>query len=340
MKDIAQFSRNLKKDFTPKIKNSKKPVSSWPEKDILNGKIVEAFVIIFRTRGCSWAIKSGCSMCGYFNDSQWEKINDEDLLSQFDFAMNKYNNQKFVKIFTSGSFLDDAEIMPSVRKKILETLANTTKKISVESRPQYITEKKLINIKKIIGKIKFEIGVGLETADDSIRKNCINKGFTFNDYKKAVKILKKHKIELKTYLLIKPPFLTEKEAIEDAIKTVNKIKDLTDTISFNPTNIQKNTVVNYLWKRKQYRSPWLWSIIEILKNCPKNVRIKCDISGGGSLRGAHNCKECDSKILKAIENYSLKNDLKIFQKLNCKCKEKWLDLLDLEELGFGTLTNM
>lgn len=343
MKELAEFCRDLKKDFTPKIKDPKKLVSCWSEKDVLNNETVDAFVIIFRTKGCSWAHNSGCTMCGYFNDSLWQKTSADDLLKQFDTAMKNYSNQKIVKIFTSGSFLDEKEIPLSVRKKILTKLFEKTDRISVESRPEYITNEKLSDIKKISKSKQFEIGIGLETANDFIRKNCINKGFSFNDYKKAAKILKKHGFKLKTYLLIKPPFLTEKESIEDAIQTVDKIKTITDTISLNPTNIQRNTLVEYLWKRKQYRPAWLFSIIEILKESKKiapNVFIKCDISGGGNIRGAHNCKNCDKKYLKTIEDFSLNQDLKIFQGLTCECRDKWLDLIDIEDLTFGSVIGM
>jgi len=91
MNELAQFCKTFKKDFTPKIRDSTKPVRCWSEKDVLDGKIVDAYVIIFRTRGCSWALKSGCSMCGYFNDSMWEKISDKDLLKQFDAAIQGHN---------------------------------------------------------------------------------------------------------------------------------------------------------------------------------------------------------------------------------------------------------
>ena len=63
MNELAKFCKNLKKDFTPKIRDSARPVRCWTEKDVLSGKIVDACVIIFRTRGCSWALQSGCSMC-------------------------------------------------------------------------------------------------------------------------------------------------------------------------------------------------------------------------------------------------------------------------------------
>lgn len=332
-----------KKDFTPKIKDTRKPVSFWSEKDILNDSIVDAFVIIFRTQGCSWALKSGCSMCGYFNDSAWTKVSDDDLLKQFDTAMHKYNNEPFVKIFTSGSFLDDKEIPFNVRKKILSKLYETAEKVSVESRPEYITDKKIREVKKISNTKMFEVGIGLETANDDIRKNSLNKGFTYNDYKKAANILKKHDVSIKTYVLIKPPFLTEKESIDDAVNTVDKIKNITDIISFNPVNVQRNTYVSFLWSQKKYGPPWLFSVVEILKESKKlayDKIVKCDVVGGGNIRGAHNCKNCSKEFLKAIYDFSINQKTSTFKGLSCECREKWLDHLDTEELGFGGLVNM
>ena len=343
MKELAEFCKSLKKDFTPKIKDTRKPASFWSEKDIIDKKIVDTFLIILRTRGCSWAIKSGCSMCGYFNDSIWKKISDEEILSQINYAMKNYSNQPFIKIFTSGSFLDNTEISQKLRKDILKILFQKCKKVSVESRPEFITDKNLSEIKKISGSKIFEIGVGLETADDYIRKRFINKGFVFNDYKKAADLLKKYGFKIKTYVLIKPPFLTERQSIDDAVKTVEKIKDVTDVISFNPCNVQRRTFVEYLWKNKKYRPPWLFTVVEILKQSSKitdDVLLKCDIAGGGSIRGAHNCKSCDTTFLKAIKSFSLNQDINIFKGLDCDCREKWLDQLDIENLGFGSLVNM
>lgn len=343
MKTLKEQCKIQKNDFTPKITNTRKPVSFWSEKDILNNRIVDTFVIIFRTQGCSWALKSGCSMCGYFNDSAWTKVSDEDLLKQFQTAMEKYNNEPFVKIFTSGSFLDDKEIPTGVRKKILSKLYETAEKISVESRPEYVNDKQIDQIKEINDSKTFEVGIGLETANDHIRKNCLNKGFNFNDYKKATNILKKQSVNIKTYVLIKPPFLTEKESIDDAICTVDKIKNITDIISFNPVNVQRNTYVSFLWSRKHYRPVWLFSVVDILKESKKIAKdkiIKCDIVGGGTIRGAHNCKNCDTSFLRAISDFSLNQKTSVFNELDCDCREKWLDVLDIENLGFGSLVNM
>jgi hypothetical protein len=343
MDEVSQFCKSLKKDFTPKVQNAKKPVRWWSEKDVFDGQIDDAYVIIFRTKGCSWALQSGCTMCGYFNDSMWQSVSDKDLLTQFDTALNRYHGEKVIKIFTSGSFLDDNEVKPAVRKQILGKLAETADKISVESRPEYITDKMLTDVKTVVDSKVFEIGIGLETADDYIRQHAINKGFTFNDYKKAVALIKNHDCQVKTYVLVKPPFLTENCAIEDSIDTVKNIKAYTDTVSFNPVNVQRGTLVEYLWKRREYRPAWLWSVVEILKKSKEiagNKLVKCDVVGGGSKRGVHNCGTCDKQFLDAIAQFSLTQDMDVFDHLECGCKERWLDQLDLEPLGFGSLVDL
>jgi radical SAM enzyme (TIGR01210 family) len=339
MNQLANFCKSLKKDFTPKINDSTKPVRCWSEKDIFNRRIVDAFVIILRTRGCSWALQSGCSMCGYFNDSMWDKVSENDLLDQFETTLKYYSGEKFVKIFTSGSFLDDSEVSPKVREKILSRLVETADKISFESRPEYITDEKLSVIQEKFGTKTVEVGVGLESGNDFVREHAINKGFSFQDYYDSVKTLKKYNVSLKTYVLVKPLFLTENESIHDSISTIKKIDLYTDTISLNPTNVQRNTVVDFLWKRNQYRPAWLWSIIEILKQSRKvtKAHIKCDIAGGGSIRGAHNCKLCDHMVLDAIADFSLSQDTKLFDELDCECKDTWLDQLDFEHISFGSV---
>jgi len=265
MTEITTFCHSFKKDFTPRPQNPRQPVRCWSEKDVLDGKIVDAYVIILRTRGCAWALSSGCTMCGYFNDSLLTDVSDEDLSVQFENAMQSYKGEKIVKLFTSGSFLDSSEIPAAIQHKILRTLAQHAEKISVESRPEYITEKSLGTIQKNISLKQFEIGIGLETSNDLVREKAINKGFTFQEYKKAVVLLKKHKVHIKTYVLLKPPFLTEKKSLNDCINTAKDTSSYTDLLSLNPTNIQRHTVVEYLWKRNQYRPPWLWSIVEFLQ---------------------------------------------------------------------------
>jgi radical SAM enzyme (TIGR01210 family) len=110
----------------------------------------------------------------------------------------------------------------------------------------------------------------------------------------------------------------------------------------NPTNIQKNTYVEYLWRSKQYSPPWLWSIIKVLIDSKKIIGkkiIKCDLVGGGSLRGPHNCGKCDNEIINIISKFSENQNNDIFQIKKCECYETWIDQLELEKFCFNSQIN-
>lgn len=341
MNEIASFCYSFKKDVIPRGQNPQEPVRCWSEKDVLNGKVTDAYVLILRTRGCTWALGSGCTMCGYFNDSIRASVSESDLIMQFEKAMERYNGERIIKLFTSGSFLDPHEIPSSVRLHILRGLRERAEKISVESRPEYITNTVLSEIQPLVQPKVFEVGIGLETSNDLLRTHAINKGFTFKAYTSAAKRLKQYHFGVKTYVLMKPPFITEKEALNDCIKTTKDIKPFATMISLNPTNVQRHTVVEYLWKRDQYRPAWLWSIVEFLRQSKKitDKPVKCDVVGGGSIRGAHNCGRCDHTVLDAIAQFSLSQNPAVLRSLACSCQEQWHDQLTSETLSFGSLVD-
>lgn len=340
--ELCKRISEIRKKSKPWRYDPSRYISSWTEKEVLNGEIVDALTVILRTRGCAWALESGCSMCGYINDAMQRAVSDEDILRQFSEAMRNIKGQKIVKIFTSGSFFDEGEISIFTKKKIAEILADRVEKISVESRPEYISDEKLKPIIEICENkdVRLEVSVGLESATDKILERSINKSFRFADYLRATDVLKKNNALIKTYLLVKPPFLTEKDAVMDALNSVKSIRDISNTISFNPVNIQNYTLVEHLWHRGEYEPPWLWSLVEILKESSKitNARLLSAPSGAGTKRGVHNCGKCDDTVLKAVQNFSLYGNADVFGGLHCDCKEEWHDVLDLEHFARCTLS--
>ena len=66
---------------------------------------------------------------------------------------------------------------------------------------------------KILKNKPFELAFGLETSSDRIRKDSINKGFTFRDFVRAAEIARKNGATVKAYLMLKPLFLSERQAL-------------------------------------------------------------------------------------------------------------------------------
>jgi radical SAM enzyme (TIGR01210 family) len=136
---------------------------------------------------------------------------------------------------------------------------------------------------------------------------------------------------VKTYLLVKPPFLTEREAIEDAVRSGHDADAHSDTVSFNPVNVQSRTIVDRLFRRGEYRPPWLWSVVEVLERTRDlHAHVKSHPTAGGMVRGAHNCGSCDRKVVNAIEEFSL-GLRREFDDLTCECKDVWRAYSDAQE---------
>ncbi len=305
----------------------------WKEKDMSNGKTVNAMVMIMRTNGCVWAKTGGCTMCGY-KTASLNDVTEEDLLKQLDQALAKYKGEPFVKIYTSGSFLDENEIPISVREKILEAFSSC-ERVLFESRPEFITDDVLAQLPKNV-----TIALGMESSDPQVMEISIRKGFTPEDSRRVGNMIKNAGLSVRTYLLLKPPYMQEKEAIESTIASVQFAAPFSDEISINPLNVQKSTVVERLWKRGEFRSPWIWSLIEVFKRCAGTVecRLMSSPSGGGSQRGVHNCGQCDRKALDAIEEFSFTQDVSVLN-VSCDCLKTWNAYME-SEIMLGTASDL
>jgi len=304
---------------------------AWTGMDLLNGDIVPSLTVVLTTKGCSWARRDGCTMCGYSIDSN-PNTQAADIQKQFNQVIERYGKAfKIVKLFTSGSFLDQDEVPIDVRDAILSELRDMPKVI-VESRPEFVTPEICEDIAGINEHI--EVAIGLETSSDRIRNNCINKGFLFRDFVRASEAARAHGFTVKAYLLLKPPFLTEREALEEALQSVHDAALHADTISLNLCNVQKGTLVEALWKKGLYRPPWLWSTVEVLKRTQETAKVICDPVGGGSRRGPHNCGKCDREVVAEIKEFSRSQNSASFT-ASCTDQMLWEFVLEFEEFGYG-----
>lgn len=328
------LNKAMRRIRAKKRKNSDptEPIRVWIDKDRTPDGIGNSLTIVFNTDGCRWARAGGCTMCGYVGESRKGSVTGDALLEQLEKAIEheqeKNMNCENAKLYTSGTFFDRREIPEETRHKILDILSD--KRVIVESLPDFI-DKEIIE--DSVSRVRsLDVAIGLETADDYIRKECVNKYFEFEDFVDATKEAKKGGAGVKTYLLMKPPFLTEKEALEDAVYSIKKSSKYSHTVSINPCNVQKYTLVEELYKKSGYRPPWLWSVQKALKRT-KDVSsiVMSDPVGFGSDRGPHNCGECDEDIYEAIKSYSLTGDTSYLNQIECSCKQKWKKVIEKEK---------
>ena len=306
-----------------------RPVTVWRSQDLLDGRPAESITMILRTVGCRW---NRCTMCGYAGEGA--PATAGDLINQFDWAMGRSSPEvSVVKIYTSGSFLDPDEMPVEARDEILGRLkAMGISRLVIESRPEYITGE---GVEACLSHLSTEFAIGLESSNDLIREKAIRKGFSFRDFVAASELVHRQGGRIKAYILLKPPLLTEGQAMRDAIATGLAARPHADMLSLNLCNVQRNTVVERMWQRGEFRPPWLWSALEVLKSVPGP--IVCDPVGAGTRRGPHNCGECDERIASAIRDHALSQDVGPLRSLDCSCKSTWRELMELEEEAFGAV---
>jgi radical SAM enzyme (TIGR01210 family) len=336
---LAAASRDARR-LTVKSGDAAHPSTTFTQPDRLDGEEVTAFVVILRTRGCRWALGGGCTFCGYVNDSFVRKIEPAELVEQMRNGLRAYRGEPIVKIYTSGSFFDPYEVDEEAQREIAALVPTTVRKLNVEAQAPDVTDARVAGARAALhAGAKLEIGVGLESASRMVARYSVNKEFFLEDFEAASAVARRHHATLKCYTMVKPPFLTEQEAIEDCVATARLAGPHASTVSFNPMNIQKHTLVEDLWKRGQYRPPWLWSVVECLvrgKQAWPGTVMKSDPVAGGKERGAHNCGKCDEHVLAAIAAWNVTQDARVFAQLECSCKRDWQDQLEVEAMFQGS----
>lgn len=317
-------------------KSVEKPLASWRGKDRYEGQILDTLTVIFKSGGCSW---NRCRMCGYRHERYHDLPRDDladRLIRQVRWVKENFRDEDYqvLKIFTSGSFFDPDEVPPAVRRAVAEAFRG--KAVIAETRPEYVDSDALREFQEGIDTGAWarplSVAVGLETTNDAIRDKSIDKGFSYADFLRAAEVAHAAGAGVKAYLLMKPPFLTEREARDDMVRSIRDVSSVADMISMNLCTVQSRTEVERLWKQHAYRPPYLWSVLDVLIQSP--VHVLCDPVGGGQIRGPHNCGNCDGLIVKGIGDYSLTEDtelLRALAEMECGCKEEWEFVLDREE---------
>jgi len=287
----------------------------WREKERIDDTVEEALVVILCTQGCAWDRGGGCTVCGY-NKRRREPLPGID--AQAARVAEIYKEETVVKIYTSGSFLDPNEVTPESREKLL-SIFKSSKKIVIESRPDVVSEENVTDIARIAPQA--EVALGLESSNDEILSKCINKGFAVADYLKAVEAIRAHGLGVRTYLLLKPPFLSERRAIDDSVSSIRFASKRSDVVSLNPVTVHSGSLVEHLFRHDEYRPAWLWSVDRVLRDTAEVKNIVCSTIAFGKSRGPHNCGKCDGAFIYMAEKFNLSGNLG--GEIKCGCRSNW-----------------
>lgn len=333
------------RQLRPQIKTTWKKPADWVIKDAnIYGKPVKSLTITLTPSGCEWASTGGCTMCGEFEGStKGNIVSSEFHIAQFASAISKFvsdHKPAWLRIYQEGNYANQHEMKDTTQHIILRlaSIIGGIQRITIESKAMYLSQEHIEILKRAISPdVELELGIGFESANDVVRNICVNKGETIDSYRKAVRLLKEMGIRSLAYVALKPPFLSEDEAITDAITTVQSAHDIGfDAISLEPISIHGYTLVHALNTEGFYQVPWLWSVLKVAQN----ARYIKDFRIGGvgyyprPVNVAYNrhldeTDGCNEVIWKAIIEYGKYRNMDIFDRLKCSCKEKWMEACNI-----------
>ena len=241
-----------------------KPLAFWQGTDRHERQEQKTLTIILKSGGCSW---NRCLMCSYRHERYVGLSKDElaaRLIRQLRFVATtiQIKDVEIVKLYTSGSFFDPDEVPYAVLEEAGTLFRG--KIIIAETRPEYVNEDILEDFKARIddgtNAKPLYVAIGLETTNDRIREKSIDKGFSSEDFNQAVRAARTAGVGIKAYLLMKPLFLTEKEAVSDMKQSLTDLSGVADIVSMNTCSVQRGTDMERYWKQGAYRPPYLWSV--------------------------------------------------------------------------------
>ncbi|MCP5049463.1 MAG: archaeosine biosynthesis radical SAM protein RaSEA [bacterium] len=307
----------------------------------IEGRSSNRLMIVLKTKGCEYDIyRGGCSMCGFLNHAI-PGIKGAQIVKQLDYSLETFDMSDVghVDLLTLGSFFNDSEVNSDTRDAMIERLSklDRLRRVMVESRAEYVTVNKMKHIKSLLGEGKIlEFGIGLESSDDYIRNTVVRKSLSKRAFEKTAERVGEAGATFLAYLLIKPPTLNEKEAIEDAIQSANYVFDtaekhgVTARVAYEPVFIPENTDIEKMFLNNEYKILNLWSVVTVIERINHLGCIYVGLSDEdlSMERLPHSCPKCTRTLLREIEAYNHTQDITELMKLDCECKAGYLERME------------
>jgi len=206
---------------------------------------------------------NNCTFCNQKSISgQMKNITPEEVKKTIDTFLNSFKDESVEReiAFFGGSFTG---IEQETQEKLLKVAYEYAKEkkvsgIRVSTRPDYIDKERLKLLKKYGVKT---IELGVQSSNDYILRKC-KRGHTFEDVKRASKLIRRYKFTLGHQMMVGLPESTRLDELRTA-KDLAKLKP--KIIRLYPVLVIKNTELENEYKEGTYEPIPLKQAVEVCK---------------------------------------------------------------------------
>lgn len=177
------------------------------------GSIDSVATIFLTNKECPFR----CSMCDLWRYTLDERVPVGAIPAQIDYALERLPAAQHVKLYNAGNFFDAQAIPPEDHQAIADRVRHF-QTVIVENHPR-MTDERCVRFRDQLG-TRLEVALGLETVHPEVLPS-LNKRMTIEDFDRAAEFLRGHQIDVRTFVLLKPPGLNERDGIEWSLRSIS-----------------------------------------------------------------------------------------------------------------------
>ena len=235
------------------------------------GEVVPVATVFLTNRECPWR----CLMCDLWRNTLTESVPVRTIPAQIDYALQRLGAARHIKLYNSGSFFDPKAIPFEDYAAIAERVVGF-ERVIVECHPALVGESCVRFRDLVAGRL--EVAMGLETAHQEILER-LNKRMSLEQFAQAARFLRKNEIDLRVFILVKPPFMQEEEAVEWATRSLEFAFDCGATAATLIPTRGGNGAMEELAEAGQFAPPKLETLEAAMANgiALKKGRVFADL---------------------------------------------------------------
>lgn len=277
-----------------------------------SGEVVDVATVFLTNRECPFR----CLMCDLWKNTTDHSVPAGAIPRQIDYALERLPKAQHIKLYNSGNFFDPKAIHRADFPAIAERI-NGFDTVIVENHPRLCTEK-CVEFRDLLAGPTLEIALGLETIHPEVLP-ALNKQMTLDDFARAVEFLLREGIAVRSFILLKAPFLTEEEGVEWALRSIEYAQGLgVGCCAVIPTRAG-NGIMEQLEAIGQFAPPTLDSLERVLEEGLKFAKGRVFVDLWDIERLA-SCSKCVSLRRERLHQMNLSQQ--ILPIVSCSCRER------------------
>jgi len=199
-------------------------------------------------------------MCDLWKNTLDSRMVAGNIPYQMEWALERLQPSEHLKLYNNGNFFDRRAILPSDYNSI-KRIISSFKILTIENHPD-LTDHHILSFKDGLAP-SLEIAMGLETVNEEVLP-LLNKKMTLVAFEKATRFLIDNDINVRAFILLRPPFLTEEEGVVWAKKSIDFAFNIgIECCSIIPTR-PGNGAIEWLESKGRFQKPTLASLEDVL----------------------------------------------------------------------------